>query len=520
MFGEKIHRYIYLFGLILLVVSLPLSKLTLSISQFVLMGNWLLEGKFREKYKLARNNIPLLVFEIIYFVHVVGLLYTSNFQYGFLSLKLKLPLLLIPILIATTKPLSLYDFKLIIRFFIAGVFASALIGTLGFFNILNLQVSSVREISLFIPHISLALLVNIAIYFSFFNLKNEKPIYLAGQVLAAGLLIIFLFILKSLTGIIAFFIVLYFLIFNQLVKSGKRKKLYISIMSVIPVLLFLYLSFTIKKYFDTEPFELKDLPKQTINGNPYYHDIKSQLQENGNYVYVYVCDKELRKEWSRISQLDYDSLDLQGNELKHTLIRYLASIGVNKDSVGIQKLTQKDIALIENGYSNYLYAKKFGFQSKIAEVSWQISLYKENGDFQWNSVVQRYIAYKTGLQAFSKKPLLGYGTGDLEDAFIEAYQKTFGEFKKYAFSIGVNQFLSFLVGFGIVGVVLLLFAIFYPAYVLKGFHNYYFFVFIIIALVGMFSEEMLKFQSGATIFAFFYSFLLFGRKDILDEKQG
>jgi len=483
------------------------------------MGNWLLEGKFKEKFNLARNNIPFIVFEIIYFVHVVGLIYTSNFQYGFLSLKLKLPLLLIPLIIATTKPLSLHDFKLIIRFFIAGVFASALIGTLGYFNILNLQVSSVRDISLFIPHISLALLVNLAIYFSLFDLKKEKRAYFAGQFLAAIFLILFLFILKSLTGIIAFFIVLYLIIFKRLVKARKNRILYISFLLVIPVLILTYFSFSTKKYFNTDPIDIKSLHKQTINGNPYYHNINSQLRENGNYVYLYVCDKELRNEWNKMSNINYDSLDFQGNELKHTLIRYLASKGFNKDSVGIQNLTQKDIDLIEKGYPNYLYEKKFGFQSKMAEVSWQISLYKESGDFQWNSVVQRYIAYKTGLGALSKKTILGYGTGDIEDAFIEEYQDSFGEFKKHAFSIGVNQFLSFLVGFGIVGTIILLFAMFYPAFVLKGFNNYYFFVFIIIAFVGMFSEEMLKFQSGATIFAFFYSLLLFGRKDIIDEKK-
>jgi len=53
----SIHRFIYLFTLSLLVCCLPLSPYILSISQFLLVINWLAEGNWHEK--IFRQVVPL-----------------------------------------------------------------------------------------------------------------------------------------------------------------------------------------------------------------------------------------------------------------------------------------------------------------------------------------------------------------------------------------------------------------------------------------------------------------------------
>ena len=75
-----------------------------------------------------------------------------------------------------------------------------------------------------------------------------------------------------------------------------------------------------------------------------------------------------------------------------------------------------------------------------------------------------------------------------------------------------NQFLSVFVGFGIVGLAWFLFALIYPALKLRGFSDYFFLVFMIIALLSMMTEDTLESQMGVTFFTFFYCFFLFGRK--------
>jgi hypothetical protein len=57
-----------------------------------------------------------------------------------------------------------------------------------------------------------------------------------------------------------------------------------------------------------------------------------------------------------------------------------------------------------------------------------------------------------------------------------------------------------------------IFALLYPAIRLKGFNDYFFVSFFLIIIFSMFSDDTLETQAGATLFAFFYSFLLLGKK--------
>ena len=54
--------------------------------------------------------------------------------------------------------------------------------------------------------------------------------------------------------------------------------------------------------------------------------------------------------------------------------------------------------------------------------------------------------------------------------------------------------------------------LFYPPLALSGFKDFYFSIFFFIMIVSMLSDDTIETQAGATMFAFFYSLLLFGRK--------
>jgi hypothetical protein len=41
---DNVYRKLYFAGIILLVASLPLSKFVMSVSQFIILGSWLLSG--------------------------------------------------------------------------------------------------------------------------------------------------------------------------------------------------------------------------------------------------------------------------------------------------------------------------------------------------------------------------------------------------------------------------------------------------------------------------------------------
>ncbi|NJK85175.1 MAG: hypothetical protein HC906_03650 [Bacteroidales bacterium] len=99
--------------------------------------------------------------------------------------------------------------------------------------------------------------------------------------------------------------------------------------------------------------------------------------ENGYYIWLYVCDQELEEEWNKISQLPFNGQDKRGQELRHTLIRYLTSKGLRKDSAGISKLSEKDILAVENGDANVLFTKKLSLYPRLYQIIWEFDVYKK-----------------------------------------------------------------------------------------------------------------------------------------------
>ena len=104
---KQIHEQVYFYLLILLAISLPFSVYTTSMFMFQLATNWVLEGRYVEKWKRAAGNRALQLFLVIFILHLVGLLWSSDLAYGLKVVKIKLPLLALPVIIATSPSLDM-----------------------------------------------------------------------------------------------------------------------------------------------------------------------------------------------------------------------------------------------------------------------------------------------------------------------------------------------------------------------------------------------------------------------------
>ena len=179
------HSSIYFVGLFLLIISLPLSRFSLSVAQLILVVNWLWEANFKNKLKSLLLNKPALILISVYVLHVIGLIFTSDFNFAFNDLRVKLPLLALPIIIATSKSLSQKKVDLLILFYIA----SALVASFISFGILIFKdISDIREISPFISHIRMSLNICLAIFFSgyyVFSNNNYHPVLKLGLLLSS-----------------------------------------------------------------------------------------------------------------------------------------------------------------------------------------------------------------------------------------------------------------------------------------------------------------------------------------------
>lgn len=525
--------------MILLAVSMPLSEFGMSISQFLLLGLWVYEGadfnvltsekglvrhisivrsNVADKFHRAFHNRALLVFLSIYIIHVAGLLYTSDFNYALRDLRVKLPLLSLPVLFATSKALDFKRFNTLLLFFCLSVIFATLVS---YYVLFNKHISDPREISVFISHIRFALLICIAIFILVNFLNSKVYTSSSSKILIVGAivwLIVFLAVLKSLTGIIISIL----LGFSLIVLFITKHKRFI-IPAIITFIIIIcagwyYINDIYKNITVAQKLDLQTIDKFTALGNPYSHDTVHYGIEHGAYVGSYLSVKELRESWNKRSSMDYDGLDKKGQQLSYTLIRYLHSKGYRKDAEGVNKLGAEDIYQIENGVANADYLDHFNIKARIDQMLLGYRSYHNENEPNASSLMQRIEYWKTSFYLIGQKPLLGYGTGDLDIAFTNAYYDTHSKLEPEYRHRSHNQFLAITIAFGIVGLLVFLFALIYPPLYLNKFKNYYYFIFFIVAVISFLTEDTLETQAGATFFAYFSALLLFSIGKDVDEK--
>jgi hypothetical protein len=263
-----------------------------------------------------------------------------------------------------------------------------------------------------------------------------------------------------------------------------------------------------------EAVDFNSLERTTRLGNHYWHDISNPQIENGSYVWLYVATDELRDAWNRRSRFGFDGKDKASQEIKYTLIRFLTSKGYRKDAEGVAKLTEREVALVENGVASIVYVDRSNLYVRIYKIFWEYNRYKVTGNASGHSVMQRFEYWKASRSIIEENFLTGVGTGDLDDAFQDEYKKSGSLLQQEFRWHSHNQFLAVFATYGIAGLAWFLFALIFPAARLGKFHDYYYLSFFIIIILSMLTEDTLETQAGVTVFAFFSSLYLFTKKFI------
>jgi len=513
---QKFSEGLYLFGLCLFAAALPLSVFMMSISQFALLGSWLLAGNILNKIKTAFNNPVVAVLALVYFMHLAGGFYSTDYNYYFNDIRVKLPLLILPVLIYTSPKISEQWFERVLIIFVFAVLASTVISMGVLYNILPLRknLNDIRDISVFVSHIRLSLFICLSIfiasYFAWKTLKHFSFKMLLWILLIAWFLI-FLFILEAMTGA-SILIIAALLLFAYFIHKQKNTGWKISgaaIVLIIPAFIFMYLKNEAKKIYRPQKIEIGQLDLKTINGNEYEHDTKRNEQENGNFTWIYVCPKELSSAWNQRSKLRYDGKDLKGNEVKYTLIRFLTSKGLRKDSAGVFALSNAEIHSVEKGIANVDYQKMGSIRVRIQKTIMEYYAFKNQDNPNGSSVLQRMEYWKTGWNIFRQNFWIGVGTGDVQKSFDREYEKENSRLSKEYRHRAHNQYLTFALTFGIFGFLYFMFSLFYPIVTLKKGIDYFHMIFFIIVFISMFTEDTLETQAGVSFFAFFNCFFLF-----------
>ncbi|MCX6274839.1 MAG: O-antigen ligase family protein [Bacteroidetes bacterium] len=519
------HNYLYVFGLIVLVTGLPLSLFLISLSQFILAGSFFLEGNFIEKFKRFSRNKAAMLVAGIWLLHVVGLFWTTDLSQGWDDIRIKLPILVLTLIIAGNEPLTKKQFHLVLSCFIAAVFAGSLVSIAVLTGVIHREVLDIRDVFIFkISHIRFGLFTCIAIlcifYFVFINKAIANPLYRFGVLLLALWLFIFLVIVESLTGLSVLIIIFSLLFISHAWKqqAGIGKIMLIVAFIAVPAVLFYQLNKTYKEKYALR-YVFIDMNAKTALGNYYAFDLKNPEVENGFPAYIYMCEEEMRNEWSKRSIIHYDSLDKKGQPLKYTLMRFLASKGLRKDSAAVASLGNKEIKSIESGIPNVDYQNP-SVKVRLLELLWEVNQSIKGGDPNGHSIMQRIESWKAACNAISGNLFFGAGTGDLPNEVHRQYELMNSKLNSYHYLRAHNQYLAIAVAFGVFGFAYFLFAICYPMLFLEKKKNFLYLVFFLTLALSMLTEDTLETQPGATFFAFFNALFLYALPKENDIKQG
>jgi len=513
---KQIHEQVYFYTLVLIAVSLPLSIFTTSMFQLVLLLNWLVELRYREKWQKGMSNRALQLFLLIFGLHVVGLLWSTDLAYALHDIKIKLPLLAFPVIIATSRPLTALEVRRLLLFFSLGVFAASMASLFKLAGWISGGMEGYRDLSLFISHIRFSLMVVLALLVSvYFLFIRREGIPLAEKACYAAVLIwfpVFLVLLKSLSGIAIAGMLAFIVLLRALFEIRDPV---IRFMGVVPVLMIplfsiLYLSHAIERFYQIEQVDEEQLDRYTAEGNPYKHRPWYKEAENGHYTWLYVCEEELEREWNKVSSYDYHDHTSNDRSIRVTLIRFLTSRGLRKDANGIKQLTAPEIEAIEQGTTNYLFMERFRLYPRIYEVLWEIDRYQRGYAPSEKSVVQRYLYLQAGWSIARENLLIGVGNGDVKQEFKDYYNAVDSPLEPRWRLRAHNQFLTFMISFGVPGLLIFLLALVGPLFLAGRQHSFLASGFLLLLMLSMLSEDTLETATGAGFSAFFYALFVFG----------
>lgn len=199
----------------------------------------------------------------VFAIHIIGLLYTENFEYALKDLKIKLPILLLPIVFASSISLTKKQFDRILEILILTAFVSSLYAFYIYIRYYGNEIKELREISTIISHIRLSLMNAIASFAAFYLIftKKENLISIRNILLLSIGIWLFIFngILGARMGILIYFVMAALFAF-YLIYTLRKWWLTISlILAVIALPVITYLSIpSVKIRVDEIKYELNN----------------------------------------------------------------------------------------------------------------------------------------------------------------------------------------------------------------------------------------------------------------------
>ena len=436
-------------------------------SMSILIGllNLIIEGDFKEYYENLKKNKFFILVLLFFFLHVIALTWSDNLDYGLNDLRRKLSLLAVPIIVIS-KPISLSkSYRIILFCFISTLLVTSIINAVSYFYFPNhFSFNEIREMSRFNSHIRYGIMVAFGIPILLEMNNSKKGFYLIIPLIIW--LLFYTYLSQVLTGLISLATIVFAYVLFRLIVERKIKSL-----------LFLILTFLVGIGFLL---------------NSLFSDPDYNTSSKADFI-------SMKIEWEKKSDMSFDGLDNRDQNLKYTLSRFLDSKHLTKNGKGVQSLSRKEIKAIENGMAN-VSEMQIGFWGRVEGLKYQIH---QSNDPNGHSLLQRIEAWKAGLEIFRDHPLVGVGTGDVDDAFTNKYEEKKSKLLPVNQIRAHNSYLTSLLTFGVLGLVLFVTILLVYIKTQLNYGQIMGFVFMVLMMVTFLFEDTLETQTGITLFAFF-----------------
>ena len=509
MLKSTTHRKVYVFFISCLAASITLGKVPMSVSLIGLTLNWILELDFQIKGKKIKDQKYLpIIFSGLFLIEFFWLPISKDTTIGLNVLRIKLPLLLLPLIIGSCTSFSKREWKIIITTFFIGILVSTIWVYLVSLEVLPTKKDSgtIRDASIFMSHIRYSVLLSFStvliLCLAFKNLINKLI-----AVIIFLWLVFLIFKLATITAILGLSFSLVFLFIAFLFSSkNKNKIVYIAGIASLFFLVGLYITATVKDFYHVKSKE-RSLLTYSIGGEKYQLDFKDNTTENGFYLWENIAQKELERCWNRKSKFSFTSKDKKKQPVKATLYRFLTSKGLHKDSVGLSNLTQNEIQKIENGETSSVSYNNF--EKRIRSLLYQKESRKKNSDSNNQTINQRVVFWKAGIDIFLNQPAFGYGPGGAKTQYKKYYKNRNTNLNKSNQLLAHNQFITQAINLGALGIIIWIFVLFYSFIKVEKGMLLFFVPYLILMFFAFMSDDMLEVQAGVTIFSFFGTLMLF-----------
>lgn len=246
------HRIVYILLFLALGFAIPIKNRMATWVIGFLVINWAAELRFWAKLKRIvkeRHRQHLLLFTGLYFIYLIGLLYTHNMEYARFDIEVKLSLLVFPLLFATIdgRVFSFIRINYIFLTFIAGCLAASIVclgnamirygetGEAGMFFY--------TQLSIFHHAGYLAMFVNFAIVLVVFLTHDHVHLFKWWHLVLITLLLVFfnlmVVLLSSKMGILTLFVIYLLMTYIFFFRQPSRIKAVYPIGLLAIVILFM-----------------------------------------------------------------------------------------------------------------------------------------------------------------------------------------------------------------------------------------------------------------------------------------